>query len=378
MDNQNGFVSQVPAAARPRGDEQHELLISAIERMAAELDGEMDASAMVLEQLQSRNIGVWLWSSGTFVPAMESFWDASPEEWATRLSTSRAPWIGSQAWVFVDRKAVDRLIWKNAPVDASPFEFDMTLSRWPLFDVCVWVATKGRPTTKLQIASDELDTVGAASLFPYLAEQPLFGDGLRAFGETPVFGGRAQLTPDDWDGAHTGWRERGALIQFYKAHDATPGRQRDYIAADFHRRKLSEPTVLDVWLPREDVLAHFRTDGAPFVPAPPSGLRGFGLSSAVLPSIALPETAPRPQPDKPSAILPRGEGPQGLGPSVQVIADAIWHKWGAVPGGFPSRQARYTAIWKAAQERQPDLESSKRPSDDTFSRAERAVTEHLA
>lgn len=70
------------------------------------------------------------------------------------------------------------------------------------------------------------------------------------------------------------------------------------------------------------------------------------------------------------------KGPQNLGPAVQILADAIWSKWRMVPEGFPRREDRFSAIWAEARARQPALANAKKPSVDSFERAEKAIQTH--
>lgn len=89
-------------------------------------------------------------------------------------------------------------------------------------------------------------------------------------------------------------------------------------------------------------------------------------------------TVPVPTSLAAKAEEPAEMGPQGLGSTVQILADAIWSKWRSIPEGFPRREDRYGAIWAVAKQRQPALTDDKRPSFDSFERAERAIREHLA
>ncbi len=93
---------------------------------------------------------------------------------------------------------------------------------------------------------------------------------------------------------------------------------------------------------------------------------------------AFPATSARPGVDAGAEIEAGLEvGPQGLGQTVQILADAIWHTWRAIPTGFPRRADRFKAVWEAAISRQPALQGSRMPSDDSFERAEKAILEHL-
>lgn len=87
-----------------------------------------------------------------------------------------------------------------------------------------------------------------------------------------------------------------------------------------------------------------------------------------------PEPASTAEPEQ--TLQVRHGGPQNLGPTVQVLADAIWDKWAGVPAGFPSRDTKRAAIWEHAKKLQPALKDNSKPSDDSFDRAEKAVKAH--
>lgn len=179
---------------------------------------------------------------------------------------------GKSSWLFFSAASVSALVRRldNPPRTSAPFNYDMGATRWSLFDAAVWAATGGKETTTAAIAEGDLEVVGCKLIFERLASLDSFG-APQITGLTPALELRQPILPFYLERSHTGWLGAGTghLVRFYEAADPANPEGSGRVVADFTPKGHLDPTLFELSMLRDDVLALFprREEGA----AKPSG-----------------------------------------------------------------------------------------------------------
>lgn len=159
----------------------------------------------------------------------------------------------SEAWLFVSRRSLKSFLATLRQAEhgqtSSPFDFSHSEKRWPLFDATIWVATGGQPTTTGEIASGDLDDVGARLLFARLDELGIHAP--KVTGIVPSLQVRSTVGILSWERVHTGWLgSEGHRVMFYEAPDGQ-------MHAELILYRHTEPSYIDLRIDRDDLLALF-------------------------------------------------------------------------------------------------------------------------
>jgi hypothetical protein len=185
---------------------------------------------------------------------------------ADLFATGKFRWLRSGNWVYFDEPGVRALLYrlKASKQTSSPFEYDMSAHRWHLFDVAIWVATGGKSTTTEVIAADGLEDVGCRRLFETLSVKS--GPSVpQISGISRLLEVRQPLLSTYLERAHTGWlgEREGHMVRFYETKNPDDPNGPSIIVADFTPKNHTEPTLINLSMEREAVMALFPMQDRP-------------------------------------------------------------------------------------------------------------------
>lgn len=188
-----------------------------------------------------------------------------PEEWA-KIEVHKAFRRGQihkfddSRWLYFSVISVQALLFRQARPSrtSAAFTYDMQSTRWPLFEAAVWAATGGMDTNTAAIAEGNLEEAGCRTIFDKLADLGGFGVP-EISGLTPLFENRQSIPSRYLERTHTGWLGSGSghLVRFYEASDPRNPEALGRVVADFTPKGHLAPTLFELSMLRDDVLALF-------------------------------------------------------------------------------------------------------------------------